>query len=101
MMFVNDVVLTTFVIFLVLNISIALLFWFNERLEQLCVTLDNPEKKQQAVLRVEALLGWYKWFIPPLVIDTAIEAEVYLIKEMQQKLSCDAPDEVFGGEGSE
>jgi hypothetical protein len=64
MMFVNDVVLTTFAIFLVLNISIALLFWFNERLEhtaagrlreavekavraveQSCVTLDNQVKK--------------------------------------------------------
>jgi hypothetical protein len=121
-MFFNDVVVTTLVIFLGVNVSVALLFWLHERLEhtaagrlreaveksvraveQLCITFDNPEKKRQAVLRVEALLGWYKLFIPSLVIDTAIEAEVYLIKHLHQKLSVDhdAPDEVICGEGSE
>ncbi len=107
--------------FLSLNLFIALIFWLHERIEnnkatilkdavekavraveQACALLDNPAKKQEAVLRVEALLGIYKWLIPSLVIDTAIEAEVYLIRHMHKALSVDhdTPEEVTRGEGS-
>jgi hypothetical protein len=65
--------------------------------------MDNPGKKQEAVLRVEACLGWYRWFIPSLVIDTVIEAEVYFIKYLHHQLSVDhdTVEEITGGEGSQ
>mgnify|MGYP001394888862 CR=1 FL=1 len=118
----DNLVIASLVLLLGTNSLIAVLFWLHERLErrmagrlqtavekavraveQLCVTLDCPEKKQQAVLRVQALLGWYKWFIPTLVIDTAIETEVYLIKQLHRKIGVDhdMPEEVVGFEGSE
>jgi hypothetical protein len=38
-----------------------------------------------------------------LVIDTAIEAEIYVIKQLHQKLSVeyDTPEELAEGEGSD
>lgn len=107
-MHINDVVLTTFFVFLGGNAIIALFFWLHESLEdransklktavekavraveQLCASLENTEKKREAVLRVEALLGWHRWLVPTLIIDTAIEAELYVIKQLHQKLSVD------------
>lgn len=121
-MHIDEVMLTAIVIFLGINTVIALCFWLHELLEnrihcklkaaveravraveQLCASLENPEKKRQAVLRVEALLGWYRWFIPSLVIDTAIEAEIYVIKQLHRKLSVDhdTPAEIACGEGGD
>jgi len=54
--------------------------------EQLCASLENAEKKRQAIQRVEVLFGWHRWVIPSMVVDTAIEAEIYVIKQLQQKL---------------
>lgn len=104
-MYFNVGVRTAFCAFLGLNMLIALVFWLHDVLrsrahsklktavekavravEQFCATLENAEKKRQAVLRVEALLGWYRWVIPSLVVDTAIEAEIYVIRQIQQKL---------------
>jgi hypothetical protein len=108
-------------IFVTLNVLTAILFWLHERLEytkanrlresiekavraveQVCSNLSSPEKKREAVLRVQALLGWYRVLIPDLVIDTAIEAEVYLINQLRGGLSVDhdTPEEVAKGEGS-
>jgi hypothetical protein len=108
-------------IFLILNILVAILFWLHERLEytkadrlcdaiekavraveQVCTNMSSPEKKREAVQRVQALLGWYRVFIPDMVIDTAIEAEVYLINQLREGLSVDhdTPEEVVKGEGS-
>lgn len=108
-------------LFISFNLFIALIFWLHERIEnnkatilkdavekavraveQACSLLDNPGKKQEAVQRVEAVLGIYKWFIPALVIDTAIEAEVYVIRQMHKRLSVDhdTREEVIQGEGS-
>lgn len=107
--------------FLLLNSAIALLFWLHEKIEyskmkrlkfavesavraveKVCVGFQSPEKKQDAVKRVQALLGVYKWIIPELVIDTAIEAELFVIQHMHKVLSVDhdTPDEVKKGEGS-
>lgn len=91
-----------------LNITIAILFWLHERLEagkmtrlryavekavraveQICSNLENAQKKQEAISRAVALLGYYRWFIPALVLDTAIEAELFLIHQMHEKLSVD------------
>jgi|GEM_PF-5591548 len=118
----DKITIMALALFLGLNSIIIILFWLHERLEhriagslqkavekavraveQLCSALECPEKKQQAVLRVQALLGWYRWFIPTLVIDTAIESEVFLINRLHQKLDVDhdTPKEVAGLEGSE
>ena len=119
---ISETFLVTLVVFLCFNTAIALCFWLHELLEnrvqsrlkaavektvraveQLCACLENEEKKRQAVLRVEALLGWYRWFIPSLVIDTAIEAEIYVIRQLHEKLSVDhdTPAEIDCGEGSD
>ena len=95
-------------VIVVINITIASLFWLHERLEagkmtrlryavekavraveQLCSNLENAQKKQEAVSRAVALLGYYRWFVPALVLDTAIEAELFLIHQMHEKLSVD------------
>lgn len=107
-MYINGNPLLALKLFLVLNGSIAILFWLHEVLEkrtnsrlktavgkavraveQLCATLESSEKKREAVLRAEALLGWYRWVVPSLVLDTVIEAEIYVIKQLEQKLSVD------------
>lgn len=107
-MYINDNLLLALKLFLTLNMIIAVLFWLHEILEkrahsrlktavekavraveQLCATLESSEKKHQAILRAETLLGWYRWVIPTLVIDTAIEAEIYVIKQLHAKLSVD------------
>jgi len=88
-----------------INLSIGALFWLHEKMEisknsrlkcavesavraveQTCDTMDNPSKKQDAIMRVQAILGLYKWLVPASVIDTAIEAELYLIKQMRRKM---------------
>lgn len=112
----DNILLMACILVLSLNAIIALSFWLHEKLEththsklkeaveravraveQLCGELENPEKKHQAVLRVEAVLGWRRWLVPYLVIDTAIEAEVYVIKQLHRKLSVDhdTPEELL------
>lgn len=104
------------------NAALALLFWLHEKIErskmnklksaveksvraveQVCSGLESTEKKRDAVARVQALLGIYKWMIPTLVIDTVIEAELFVIQQMHQRLSVDhdMEDEVTNGEGSD
>lgn len=121
-MFYEKPLLLLFFLFCLLNAMIAFLFLLHEKIEchkmtklrfavekavkaveQVCKGLESTEKKQDAVARVQALLGIYKWLIPGLVIDTAIEAELFVIKEMHKQLSVDhdAPDEVKKGEGSD
>lgn len=111
----DKITIVVLALFFGLNSLVTILFWLHERLErrmtgrlreaveqavraveQLCIALECPEKKQQAVLRVQALLGWYRWFIPTLVIDTAIEAEVHLINRLYRKLGVDhdTPEEI-------
>lgn len=121
-MFNEKTLVLLFFSFCILNVAIAFLFWLHEKIEcnkmtklrfavekavkaveQVCNGLASTEKKQDAVARVQALLGIYKWLIPILVIDTAIEAELFVIKEMHKQLSVDhdTPDEVRQGEGSD
>ncbi|HBS58658.1 MAG TPA: hypothetical protein DEA44_05265 [Firmicutes bacterium] len=107
-MLINNNLLLALKLFLALNAAIAVLFWLHEKLEkrahsrlktavekavraveQLCATLESSEKKRQAVLRAQALLGWYRWVMPALVIDTAIEAEIYILKQLHAQLSVD------------
>lgn len=91
-----------------LNVTIALLFWLHEKLEtrkttklrqaveqavraveQICDGLDSPQKKEQAIARVLAFLGLYRWLIPPLVIETAIDAELFVVRQLHTRLSVD------------
>lgn len=107
--------------FCLFNASLAFLFWLHEKVErskmtrlryavekavraveQVCEELDRSEKKQEMINRVQALLGLYKWLIPALVIDTAIEAELFVVQHIHDQLSVDhdTPEEVKKGEGS-
>lgn len=91
-----------------LNTVVALLFWLHERLEtgeatklrlvveaavrtlELVIDrLGDPQKKEALVARVQAFMGFFKWLIPPLVIDSAIGAELFVIKQLHKWLSVD------------
>ncbi len=118
-MFDDRGLIWTAVVIVALNVTIAILFWLHEKLEnskvvrlrqaveqvvraveQVCGDLDNAQKKEAAVTRVQAFLGFYRWFIPSLVIDSAIEAEIFVIRQLHKRLSVDhdAPDEVIRDE---
>lgn len=105
-----------------LNGLIAVLFWLHEKLEhykmtklqyavekavraveQLCANMNDSAKKAEAIARVRSFLGIYRWIIPALVIDTAIEAELFIINQMHEKLSVDhdTPEEVLPDEISD
>ena len=107
-MFEDKMINWLIVIAVTLNAVIAILFWLHEKLErgkmtrlryavekavraveQICGSLENEQKKQEALKRAEAFLGYYRWFVPVLVLDTAIEAELFLIRQMHDKLSVD------------
>lgn len=110
------------IIIVVFNGTIAVLFWLHERLERTksvrlrqaveqsvravemtCASLDSPQKKEAAIARIEVFLGLYRWLIPPLVIETAIEAELFVIQSLHGRFDVghDAADEVISDDGGD
>lgn len=52
-------------------------------LDKFADNMSNEQKKSKAITDIQSLLGWKKFFIPPIVIGLIIDLQVAAIRKMQ------------------
>lgn len=53
-------------------------------IDKTCDNLESPAKRSLAIIQLQQVLGWKRIFLPTAVIGWMIDAEIAVIRKMQQ-----------------